>query len=195
MMHSKKLQLDTLRSSPLTSSSVSFLKMVASGPVQSVVNFSPRFTLTQMTGSFPPKVMDGIRSVLDSSDYSAELRKRQVGPGGVGGGGDGSDATATEATGQFTVPYAMQTGPTRYAPMPKKPGSTIPSRSPSRQYPTSAYDIATTYLPKPTVEATVTAPVTYSTSSIENTVCIHFLGKRHTNQPHRRLLLQNQMQK
>lgn len=194
MMHSKKLQLDTLRSSPLTSSSVSFLKMVASGPEQSVVNFSLRFTLTHMTGSFSPKVMDGIRSVLDSSDYSAELRKRQIGPGGVGGGVDDPDVTA-EATGQFTVPYAMQTGPMRYAPMPKKPGSTIPSRSPSRQYPTSAYDIATTYLPKPTVEATVTAPLTYSTSSIENTVCIQCLGKHHTNQPHRRLLPQNQMQK
>ncbi|GKZ22818.1 hypothetical protein AbraIFM66951_006612 [Aspergillus brasiliensis] len=136
-----------------------FLRIAASGPEASVVNYSDRFTLTNMTGSFSPTIMNGIYSALYSTDPSPpghedenheELRKRQV-------------------AGPYTIPYQLQTGPTRYAPMAKKPGSTIPAGTPTPQYPASAYSIATTYLPQATVQVTLSASETYSVISIENT--------------------------
>ncbi|PWY63897.1 cell wall biosynthesis protein [Aspergillus heteromorphus CBS 117.55] len=134
-----------------------FLKMIASGPGISVVNYSDRFTLTSMTGLFSPLVLQGIYSVNNDTGDSFDgnhkheiLQKRQV---------DGS----------YTIPYHLQTGPTRYAPMAKKPESTIPARSPTPQFPASAYTIATTYLPPATVQVTLSASLTYSVASIENT--------------------------
>ncbi|CAK44833.1 hypothetical protein AnigIFM63309_002309 [Aspergillus niger] len=136
-----------------------FLRIAASGPDASVVNYSDRFTLTNMTGSFSPTVINGIPSAMYPTDSfppahmdesHEELRKRQV-------------------AGPFTIPYQLQTGPTRYAPMAKKPGSTIPVGTPTPQYPTSAYSVATTYLPQATVQMTLSASETYSVISIENT--------------------------
>lgn len=134
-----------------------------------------------MTGSFSPNVLHGLDAMLDPNDPTfgegeEELRKRQagVGPGGAGlgaGAGVGAGAGAAAGVKGYTVPYNLQTGPTRYAPMAKKPGTSITARTASPQYPTSDYQVATTYLPPATVEITVTAPRTYSTSSIENTVC------------------------
>ncbi|GAQ47225.1 beta-1,6-glucan boisynthesis protein [Aspergillus niger] len=136
-----------------------FLRIAASGPETSVVNYSDRFTLTNMTGSFSPTVLNGLHSAMHPTDSfpssleddnHEELRKRQV-------------------AGPFTIPYQLQTGPTRYAPMAKKPGSTIPPGTPTPQYPTSAYSVATTYLPQATVQMTLSASETYSVVSIENT--------------------------
>ncbi|KAL2221453.1 putative beta-1,6-glucan biosynthesis protein [Thermoascus aurantiacus ATCC 26904] len=134
-----------------------FLKMVSSGADTSVINYSKRFTLTQMTGTFSSRVKTGILSVSDTDgpaikedDEREELRKRQKD--------------------MFTVPYEDQlTGLTRYAPMAKQPGTTITAKTPKPQYPTSSYVVATTFLPKPTIVTTLTAPQTFSTSSIENT--------------------------
>jgi len=142
----------------------SFLKMVSSGADTSVINYSKRFTLTQMTGTFSSRVKTGILSVSDTDgpaikedDGREELRKRQKD--------------------MFTVPYEDQlTGLTRYAPMAKQPGTTITAKTPKPQYPTSSYVVATTFLPKPTIVTTLTAPQTFSTSSIENTVCTTFLS-------------------
>lgn len=155
--------------------------MVASGPKLSVTNLSQRFTITHMTGSFAHNVMEGIHSLpdysgLDSRELGAsgELEKRQAaGPGGVGGGAAAAGDIPADATGKYTIPYPLQTGATRYAPMAKLPGTTITAKSAIRQYPTSSYEIATTYLHRPTVDITVSASQKYSASSIENTVCSH----------------------
>ncbi|RAL15031.1 putative beta-1,6-glucan biosynthesis protein (Knh1) [Aspergillus homomorphus CBS 101889] len=135
-----------------------FLKMISWGPDASVINFSKDFTITNMAGPNSTSVSQGPSPTIDDFAISdgdliepVELRKRQV---------DGE---------AFTVPYQLQTGPTRYAPMAKKPASTIPARSPTPQFPASAYTIATTYLPPATVEITIAASVTYSVVSIENT--------------------------
>lgn len=169
--------------------------MISSGPEIAVVNYSPRFTLTEMTGSFSPSLLNAIASIHDPtgpalqdsppfSSYDEEgdthdLRKRQVAaPGGhrFGGnvGADPNAAAGRGGLGKHTIPWQMQHGPTRYAPMAKKPGTTITAKSASRQYPTSSYDIATTYLPIPDVQTTISATATYSTHSIENTVCFSF---------------------
>ena len=69
------------------------------------------------------------------------------------------------------VPYGEQTGLIKYAPMPKRAGTTIADRSPTPQYPPFPFSIATTYLGAPTVQYTDTAYLTWTTHSIENTVC------------------------
>ncbi|EAW06275.1 putative beta-1,6-glucan biosynthesis protein (Knh1) [Aspergillus clavatus NRRL 1] len=131
-----------------------FLKMVSFGPEAFAINFSERFTLNNMTGSFPPQLVEDIRSLPDSEDYPVkeDLRKRVI-------------QTA------HTVPYALQTGPTRYAPMAKKPGSTIPAKAktPTPQFSASLYTIATTWLPVATVHMTLSTSMTFSVVSIENT--------------------------
>ncbi|KAL3456334.1 hypothetical protein BJX64DRAFT_281452 [Aspergillus heterothallicus] len=69
----------------------------------------------------------------------------------------------------YKVPYSLQTGPTRYAPMAKKPGTAIPTTSPAPQFPASPYKIATAYLEPGTVETTLTASETVSVTMMENT--------------------------
>jgi Yeast cell wall synthesis protein KRE9/KNH1 len=139
----------------------SFLKMISSGPdTSSVVNYSKRFSLTQMTGTFSSRVKEGISSVSDTDGFTSsdedhdELRKRQAVDPGL-----------------FTVPYQDQlTGLTRYAPMAQQPGTAITARAASAQFPTSIFSIATGYLPLPTFQTTITpAPTPYAVS-IENTV-------------------------
>lgn len=148
-----------LLTSRASSLSCSFLKMVSSGPGASVINFSDRFTLTDMTGSFSDKVKEKVLSISDPSGLRIrayhereQLEKRQN-------------------VGAYTIPFGEQTGATRYAPMGKKPGTKITAKTASRQYPTSAYTIATTYLHEATIQTTLSATATYTASSIENTVC------------------------
>lgn len=69
-----------------------------------------------------------------------------------------------------TIPYGEQTGRTKYAPMPKRAGTTIADKPATPQYPPFPFSIATTYLPAPTVDYTDTAYATWTTHSIENTV-------------------------
>ncbi|KAF4213105.1 hypothetical protein CNMCM8980_000468 [Aspergillus fumigatiaffinis] len=134
-----------------------FLMMVASGPQAFAINFSKRFTLSNMTGSFPPHLVDEIRSLSDPDGSAAkeDLRKRAAGA----------------AYAAYTVPYPLQSGPTKYAPMAKEPGSTIPAKTkaPAPQFTASVYTIATTWLPPATVQATLSASATYSIVSVENT--------------------------
>lgn len=109
-----------------------------------------------------------------------ELRKRQVaavgalgaaGAAGVAGAG-GAAGVGAAAVDQHTVPYGEQTGPTKYAPMPKRAGSTIATRSATPQYPPFPFSTATAYLGAPTVEYTEIAYATWTANTIENTVCL-----------------------
>ena len=71
----------------------------------------------------------------------------------------------------YTVPYQEQTGPTRYAPLAKKPGTAVATSAPTPQFPPSPYKIATAYMKAPTVLTTLTASSTRSVTMMENTVC------------------------
>jgi hypothetical protein len=90
-----------------------------------------------------------------------------AGPGAINqlgaGGSPGGDA--------FDIPFNLQTGLTRYAPMQPIPPTKITAKVFTPLFPTSAYTIATTLLPNPTVQKTVTQAQTFSVSSIENQVC------------------------
>ncbi|KAL4781929.1 hypothetical protein BJX76DRAFT_307873 [Aspergillus varians] len=68
----------------------------------------------------------------------------------------------------YAVPYPLQTGPTRYAPMAKKPGSAIATTAPTPQFPPSPYTVATKYIVSGTVETTLTASDTLSVTMVEN---------------------------
>ncbi|KAL4735156.1 hypothetical protein BDV11DRAFT_39472 [Aspergillus similis] len=69
----------------------------------------------------------------------------------------------------YTVLYPLQTGPTRYAPLAKKPGTATATTLPTPQFPASPYIIATKYLNPGTVQTTLSATETLSVTMIENT--------------------------
>ncbi|KAL9131115.1 MAG: hypothetical protein Q9217_000877 [Psora testacea] len=131
----------------------SFLKMISTAPGGTVINYSDRFTLTGMTGTFPPNVETGIKEITGTSGPKTE---------------NNVDDNADGASGGSEVPYSMQTGPTRYAPMQVKPGTKITAKSPTMPYPTSSAELAKTFLPPPKQVTTITMSVTYAASSIEN---------------------------
>ncbi|KAL9632818.1 MAG: hypothetical protein Q9164_005076 [Protoblastenia rupestris] len=136
----------------------SFLKMISGGTGGSVINYSDRFTLSGMTGTFPPAVEAGIKEVKDTSGPQAQNNiNDNANANGAAGGGGGS--------GQ---PYSMQTGATRYAPMQRKPGTKITARAATPLYPTSSAKIAKTFLPTPKQVTTMTMSVTWTASSVEN---------------------------
>lgn len=83
----------------------------------------------------------------------------------------GADGTVEYAN-SYEIPYTLQTGPTRYAPMQPIPGTKITATAASMLHPTSSVVLATTYLPSATqYQTTVTQSQTFSVSSIENPVC------------------------
>lgn len=84
--------------------------------------------------------------------------------------GAGADTAAAGAA-EFTVPYYLQTGLTKYAPMQPVPPTKITAKNPTPLNPTSAFSIATTWMPIATIATTITESQTFSVSSMENTVC------------------------
>ncbi|MCJ1420290.1 hypothetical protein MMC32_006647 [Xylographa parallela] len=73
------------------------------------------------------------------------------------------------ADGQFGVSYQFQTtGLTKYAPMQLRPGSTITATNTAPLFPASAFTVAPTYLPTPSIVTTVTQSATFTVTSIVN---------------------------
>lgn len=133
------------------------MKIVATAKTGGTLTvYSSRFSFTGMTGTFPDAVITGMKSVTGTD------------------GPDSVDATTGKATntagGDFGVAYTMQTGLTRYAPMQPVPPTKITKKKATPQYPTSSVSIATTMLPIPKVQTTITQSQTHSVSSMENTV-------------------------
>ena len=136
--------------------------MISTATGGTVVNYSDRFSLSGMTGTFPPNVETGAKGVTGTGGPATENNINQ-----------NADAvpTAGQAGGPYAVTYTAQTGLTKYAPMQGKPGTKITAKNPSPQYPTSAVQTAKTFLPTPSQVTTMTVSATYSVSSKENTVC------------------------
>lgn len=93
---------------------------------------------------------------MNQSEGDVDMQKRKV------------------AADPYAVPYPLQTGPTRYAPMAKKPGTAIATTPQTPQFPSSPYIVATKYMSPATVETTLTASETVSVTMVENTVCDTF---------------------
>lgn len=143
-----------------TGTNAYFLKMMSVAQAGGIVfNFSPRFTLSGMTGTFSAKVQAALKDVTGTD-----------GPPTVNNVNDPNNAPADPAKGDFGVDYTMQTGATRYAPMQPVPPTSITKQKQTPLYPTSSVNIAKSFLPRPKQQTTVTQSQTFSVSSMENTV-------------------------
>ncbi|CAF9934144.1 MAG: hypothetical protein ALECFALPRED_005863 [Alectoria fallacina] len=138
-----------------------FLKMISAGTGGTVTNYSNRFSLSGMTGTFPATVTTGLSGLSGTNGPATENNFAAAGANAAAAGG----SVAAGAT----VPYTLQTGPIRYAPMQGKPGTKITAKNATPQYPTSSVSIAQTWLPTPEAITTQTVSATYSTSSHANT--------------------------
>lgn len=129
-----------------------------------VITYSPRFGLAGMTGVTP------------AAQIAAAAAVGTAVPAAVppAADGDGAATGTTAGEGMFGIPYQSQTGLTKYAPMQALPPTKITAKTYTPLYPTSALSIATTWLPIASLLTTMTQPVTYSFSSMENTVCQPF---------------------
>ena len=138
--------------------------MISTATGGTVINYSDRFSLSGMTGTFPANVQTGLKGLSGTNGPTTENNVD-------------TNAAAVPANGQAGGPYAVtytaQTGLTKYAPMQGKPGTKITAKNPTPQYPTSSVNIAKTILPTPSQVTTMTVSATYSASSHENTVCIY----------------------
>ena len=112
------------------------------------IHYSPRFKLTGMSG--PTGTLD----VTVTGNAPA---------GDVHG-----FPTATVDSRSFTVPYTLQTGKTRYAPMQSQPGTTVTATTWSMKYPPSAVTYYSTKLASPVVQSTITPGWSYIAESAVN---------------------------
>ena len=139
-----------------------FLKMISAATGGVVINYSGRFSLANMDGTFPPAVTEGLKTVTGTAGPPTEndIQAPQVGGGGAVAPGGA----------QYGTPYTMQTGQVRYAPMPPMAQTKITAKNASPQWPTSAYTVYVANVGSPNAISTNTEPQTFSTVSIENTV-------------------------
>lgn len=137
-----------------------FLKMVAVAKAGGqLTTYSDRFVYTGMTGVFPANVETALADISGTT-----------GPQTVDETAKDNAAAPNPAGGDYDVEYTMQTGPTRYAPMQPIPPTRITATNTKPLYPTSSVVIATTRLPIPRIQTTLTQSQTFSVQSRENTV-------------------------
>ncbi|KAK0363952.1 Cell wall synthesis protein kre9 precursor [Friedmanniomyces endolithicus] len=128
-----------------------------------VINYSSRFTVTGMNGVTDAAEVAGVTALNGATTGPTTVNSVNNGAAAGGGG------AAAVGGSQFTVPYGLQTGLTKYAPMQPVPPTKITVNQFTPLNPTSAFTIATTWMPRPSVATTLTAAQTFSVSSMENT--------------------------
>ncbi|KAL9034569.1 MAG: hypothetical protein Q9214_006988 [Letrouitia sp. 1 TL-2023] len=145
------------------------------------ITLSDRFSINGMTGTFPTAVLDGLEKLSDGPALQIQKRDPQAPAAAPAGGAAAAGAApaapaAAPAAGaagaggpgapaDYAVPYTLQTGLIRYAPMQKPPGTHITAKTASRKYPTSSVRIATTFLPTPSQTTTFTMALTNTPAS------------------------------
>jgi hypothetical protein len=129
--------------------------------------FSSHFSLTGMTGAFPAPVSAAALAVGGVTTPPAAINKIATAPIAAP---PAPGAPGAEDPAMFTVPYNLQEGTVRYAPMQPIPPTAITATATAPLYPTSAVQFAQTFLPIPTIATTYTQPATFSVASHPNTV-------------------------
>lgn len=124
-----------------------------------MTNYSPRFSISGMTGTFPANVLAGLQGVKGTAGPPTE--NNVVDPGSDSG---------SPADSVYAIPFASQSGEILYAPMQGRPGSKITAKAASPRYQTSSVQIATTFLAPPRQTTTFTKSLTISVESRENPV-------------------------
>lgn len=145
-----------------------FLKFISAASGGTVINYSDRFTLSSMTGTFPAAVITGLRTVTGTAG-PADVNNI------VAGGGQAAPnapPAAVPSAGDpiYDTPYTMQSGTIRYAPMPPMAQTKITAKNAVRLFPTSAYTVYKKIAGTPNAITTNTAALTFSVVSIEPTV-------------------------
>lgn len=133
-----------------------------------MINYSDRFSIPGMTGQFDAKIKAALADVSGATDVPPAENNVANAPKAAAGAGEPS---ADVGDPKYQVPYTMQTGKIRYAPMPMKAPSKITFKGDARQFPTSAYTIwSRSGMPPPDATQTYTESYTWSVSSMEPTV-------------------------
>lgn len=148
-------------------SAYSYLKMISTAKEGgTVINYSSRFNMPTMTGTTPSQFAAAAAAIsgTDGPDTVNNVANAAAPAPAAGAAG------TVAAAGAFTVPYGLQSGLTKYAPMQSVPPTKITKKNFTPLYPTSKYTVATTWLAKPTILTTLTESQTFSVSSMENTV-------------------------
>lgn len=126
-----------------------------------LITFSDRFSYTGMTGAFPATIKTGLTTIDGTTGPDTIDSTTKAGQPAAGAGNPAD----------YGVEYTMQTGTIRYAPMQPIPPTKITAKNTKPLYPTSSVKLATTKLPIPKIQTTITQSQTYSVSSRANTVC------------------------
>jgi len=130
-----------------------------------ITNYSDRFTLAGMTGSFPPDVATANAAVVGTAGPPKVNRVAAAPLPGVGG---------TIDPGAWGTPYNLQTGPVRFAPMQPIPPTKITKTEVTPLWPTSSVPLATTFLPIAPIATTQTQAQQFAATSHANTVRFYF---------------------
>lgn len=137
----------------------SFLKIVSATVGGTVTNYSPRFSISGMTGTFSASVLAGLKKVKGTAGPPTENNVADPGPSP----GKPEDSI-------YAIPFPSQSDKIMYAPMQGRPGSKITAKTVSPRYQTSSVQIATKYLAPPRQTTTFTKSLTISVESQENLV-------------------------
>lgn len=165
---------------PQNNNGHSFFQMIAIAKEGgTITTYSDRFSLAGMTGDFAPAIERAARNIHGTSgpglqdnlvDHQHIIEARA--PQGAVPVGAAGGATAAGQAASVSIAYTAQTGLTKYAPMPGHPGTKITKQgSASPRYPTSSVSFYKTFAPTPHQKTTITMSETFSTTSVENTVC------------------------
>lgn len=126
------------------------------------IHYTNRFQLTGMSWSGSTFTAPG-GSTFPAALFSVtgDTPSPQVNVGGEG-------TTAAIDSKSFTVPYTLQTGKTRFAPMQTQPGTSVSYTMYSTRHATSAYTPYASLSPSPNVYSTITPGWSYTVASSFN---------------------------
>ncbi|RKF79792.1 Cell wall synthesis protein KNH1 [Golovinomyces cichoracearum] len=138
-----------------------FLGLVTtSADKTTITSFSNRFTLTGMTGTFSDAIRIALEQVYSSTGPG--VIKNVAAPVAL------ADSLPEEGD-MWAIPYNLQFGPTKYAPMQPIPPTAITATNTEPLWPTSSVELAKTLLPIPSQLTTITQSQTFSLASHANT--------------------------
>lgn len=164
----------------------SFLQMISTSiDGGTITTYSPRFSLTDMTGTFAPAIeraarqIDGTHSLETQNNIVPREAQGAVPVAPAAAAGAAAPAAPAGTAGAYGVPYSQQLSQnalTFYAPMQGHPGTKITAAAASLRYPTSSYSVYKTFAQPPKQTTTQTMSNTFSVKSQENPVPLpHFL--------------------
>lgn len=135
-----------------------FIQVYAVFTLGTTIHYTNRFALTGMTGKATTFTFSASLFSITGSHPTAQVNV-------------GADAVTINSA-SFTVPYTLQTGKTRYAPMQTQPGSTVTYSMYSTRHATSAYTPYSTLRASPNVYSTITPGWSYTPLSKINNATI-----------------------